>query len=94
MTIHLPAILGFTRYQGVDPSPNGIRHIRVVAGPSHQLVPKSCGLKPVPHLRRSKEILAQHGRSPQVDSKDQTAGPQVESNSDRTSELFACHGFL
>jgi len=23
MNIHLPAILGFTRYQGFDPSPNG-----------------------------------------------------------------------
>ena len=24
MNIHLPAILGFTRYQGFDPSPNGV----------------------------------------------------------------------
>ena len=24
MNIHLPAILGFTRYQGFDPSPSGL----------------------------------------------------------------------
>ena len=30
MNIHLPAILGFTRYQGFDPSPyNGTRNIYV-----------------------------------------------------------------
>ena len=26
MNIHLPAILGFTRYQGFDPSPNDVKN--------------------------------------------------------------------
>ena len=29
MNIHLPAILGFTRYQGFDPSPNIMKYLKI-----------------------------------------------------------------
>jgi len=33
MNIHLPAILGFTRYQGFDPSPNRKKQKGTLSGP-------------------------------------------------------------
>ena len=43
MNIHLPAILGFTRYQGFDPSPYGIQK-------NHKKPMVKCGVYGIPNL--------------------------------------------
>ena len=47
MNIHLPAILGFTRYQGFDPSPN-ILSPRTAISSFSSYIPMPCFFHPIP----------------------------------------------